>query len=223
MHTCAASDDRKAIIKKWQFDKAAAENFAAIAHNEIPDYQRVIDLSIQIIQHLAIKNPRIIDVGSAIGTTLHALYQAGFENLYGVDNSAEMLARSFARATLIESDHFPVDYGPFDVVISNWVLHFIKDRESYLEDITSSLTPNGVLILTEKVSASPLANELYYDFKRSNGLSEQQIEEKKQRLAGVLVTYPLDWYLARLKSLGFEQIDVVNANSVFVTLLASRR
>ena len=209
-------------INKWQFDKTAAENFAAIARREIPDYQRVIDLSIRVIQRLAIPNPKIIDVGSAIGTTLHALHAAGFTHLYGVDSSAEMLARSFDQATLIHSEQFPVAQGPFDVVIANWVLHFIKDRESYLKAIRDSLRPNGVLILTEKVSGSALANELYYDFKRSNGMTEQQIEEKKQRLAGVLTTYPLNWYLEKLTSVGFRRVEVINAHPVFVTLLASR-
>lgn len=84
------------------------------------------------------------------------------------------------------------------------------------------MTKKGVLILTEKMSGSTLANELYYDFKRSNGMTEEQIEEKKQRLEGVLTTYPLDWYLDKLGKLGFNQIDVVNANTVFVTLLASQ-
>ncbi len=210
-------------IKKWRFDKAAAENFSAIARREIPDYLRVIDLSIQIIKRLNISEPKIIDVGSAIGTTLHALHQAGFTNLYGVDSSAEMLARSFDQATLIQSEKFPVEHKPFDVVMANWVLHFIEDRENYLEAIRHCLSPDGVLILTEKVSASPLANELYYDFKRRNGVTEAQIEEKKQRLEGVLTTYPINWYLDKLKQLGFKQIDVINANTVFVTLLASQR
>lgn len=131
-----------------------------------------------------------------------------------------MLSRSFDKATLIQSESFPVEHGPFDVVIANWVLHFIKDRETYLETITKSLSPNGVLILTEKVVGSSLANELYYDFKRSNGMTEEQIENKKQRLEGVLTTYTINWYLDKLNSLGFKQIDVVNANTVFVTLLA---
>ena len=209
-------------IKKWQFDKDAAENFALIAQREIPDYRRVIDLSIRICKRLEIENPKIIDVGSAIGTTLHALHEAGLENLYGVDSSAEMLARSFDQATLIQSEQFPLEHGPFDVVIANWVLHFIQDRVAYLKDITESLSPNGVLILTEKVSGSALANELYYDFKRANGVTEAEIELKKQRLEGVLTTYPLSWYLNTLEKLGFEQIDIVNANTVFVTLLASR-
>ena len=159
-------------------------------------------------------------MGSAIGTTLHALYEAGLHNIYGVDSSAEMLARSFDKATLIESEQFPAEHGPFDVVIANWVLHFIKDRRAYLEDIKKSLAPGGVLILTEKITGSLLANELYYDFKRRNGMTEEQIEEKKQRLEGVLDTYPLQWYLDNLTELGFKQIDIINANTVFVSLLA---
>ncbi len=131
-----------------------------------------------------------------------------------------MLTRSFNKATLIQSEQFPVDKGPFDFVIANWVLHFIKDREQYLESIKNTLSHHGVLILTEKISGSALANELYYDFKRSNGVTEEEIEEKKQRLEGVLTTYPIKWYLEKLDQLGFKQIDVINANTVFVTFLA---
>lgn len=159
-------------------------------------------------------------MGSAVGTTLHALHQTGLHNLYGVDSSAEMLARSFDQASLIQSEQFPFEHGPFDVVIANWVLHFIKDREAYLRDIKNALSADGVLILTEKVSGSALANELYYDFKRANGVSEEEIEIKKQRLEGVLTTYPLNWYLDTLAGLGFRQVDIINANTVFVTLLA---
>lgn len=131
-----------------------------------------------------------------------------------------MLARSFDKATLIRSERFPIEHGPFDVVIANWVLHFIPQREQYLRAIKDSLSQEGVLILTEKLAGSRLANELYYDFKRRNGMTEQQIEEKKQRLQGVLVPFPLRWYLDTLDSLGFKQVDVIHANTVFVTLLA---
>jgi len=131
-----------------------------------------------------------------------------------------MLSRSFDKATLIESNHFPVEQAPFDIVIANWVLHFIKEREAYLADIKRSLGPEGALILTEKVTASPLANELYHDFKRKNGMNEQQIEEKKQRLEGVLITQPVEWYLDKLNSIGFKRVEILNVNTVFVTFLA---
>ncbi len=71
------------------------------------------------------------------------------------------------------------------------------------------------------MSGSPLANELYHDFKRRNGMTEEQIEEKKQRLEGVLVPYPIDWYLQTLSGLGFENVEIINVNTVFVTFVAS--
>ena len=75
-------------------------------------------------------------------------------------------------------------------------------------------------MLTEKISQSALTESLYHDFKRSNGVSEEEIIEKKQRLQGVLVTYPLSWYMDTLNTLGFHQVDVINANNGFVTFLA---
>lgn len=132
-----------------------------------------------------------------------------------------MLSRSFDKATLIESNQFPVEHGPFDVVIANWVLHFIKDRVNYLHDIKRSLSPGGMLILTEKIAGSLLANELYHDFKRRNGMTEEQIEEKKQRLEGVLIAYPLEWYFEELRKAGFDKIEIINVNTVFFTFMAT--
>ena len=70
----------------------------------------------------------------------------------------------------------------------------IPKREAYLRDIYEGLAPDGILILTEKVSSSPLAHELYYDMKRRNGVTEAEIEKKRRQLEGVLITRPLGWY-----------------------------
>lgn len=144
------SDNDTDITGSWKFNAQVAEQFDHIARREIPDYQRVIDLCIALIQKEQKPNPSIIDVGSATGHTLHCLYEAGFRNLYGVDSSADMLARSFAHATLIQSEHFPVEQGPYDYVLANWVLHFIPERKAYIAEIKSALADNGALLLTEK-------------------------------------------------------------------------
>jgi len=204
----------------WSFNSAIASQFDRIAAREIPDYQRVIDRCVHIVRRLGKANPRVIDVGSAIGATLKALYDAGFTNIYGVDNSQAMLDKSFNKATLILSDKFPVAYGPYDVVIANWVLHFIRDRAAYLSDIRAAMSPGGILLLTEKVSSSKFAHELYYDFKRANGVTEEEIAMKREQIKGVLTTYDLTWYIDKLHELGYTHIDIVNANTVFVTIMA---
>lgn len=207
-------------VTPWTFDAVVADSFEKIADVSIPHYRGVIEKTIEIIRKSGKENPRIIDVGSAVGTTLKRLHEAGFANLYGVDSSESMLQRSFNKAVLIHSEQFPASYAPFDVVIANWVLHFIRDRERYLESIRASMADGGLLILSEKVISSPLAHELYHDLKRSNGLSEDEIRKKQQQLAGVLIPYPLTWYIETLYGLGFKSVDVVDADYSFVTLLA---
>jgi SAM-dependent methyltransferase len=207
-------------ITPWKFDDAVANSFERIADTSIPHYRDVIEKTINIIKKSGKANPKIIDVGSAVGTTLKRLNEAGFTNLYGVDSSESMLQRSFDKAVLIHSEQFPASHGPFDVVIANWVLHFIRDRERYLESIRTSMTSGGLLILSEKVISSPLAHDLYYDFKRSNGLTEEEIHKKQQQLAGVLTPYPLTWYIETLYGLGFKSVDVVDAHYSFVTIMA---
>ena len=211
---------RKNTIGQWRFNASIAQQFQQIAQREIPDYSRVINLCVQIIGKSKQVQPKIIDVGSALGETLRQLHHKGYTSLYGVEASADMLEKSFNQATLIHSEQFPEQHAPFDYVINNWTLHFIEERVAYLQAIKRSLSPGGTLILTDKVSTSALTHELYYDMKRANGLSESEIKQKQQQIAGVLVTYPLTWYIETLNDLGFKQIEVINANPAFVTFMA---
>lgn len=204
----------------WKFNADIAKQFSYIALREIPDYQRVIDKCVHIVKRLAKPDPKVIDIGSAIGTTLEALHMAGITNIYGVDNSQDMLDRSFNKATLIHANDFPLEHGPFDVVIANWVLHFVKEREQYLADIRTSLSRDGILILTEKVSSSEFSHELYYDIKRDNGVREAEIVKKRKQIEGVLATRDVSWYLNILHELGFKHVDIINSNTVFVTIMA---
>lgn len=205
---------------QWRFDENIAQKFQQIAQREIPDYSRVISLSLQIISKSSKEQPKIIDVGSALGETLKQLYQIGYTNLYGVEASADMLDNSFDKATLIHSKNFPEQHAPFDYVINNWTLHFIHERIEYLKAIKRSLTQGGTLILTDKVSTSDFTHELYYDIKRNNGVSEEEIKLKREQIEDVLVTYPITWYIDTLNDLGFEQIEIINANTTFVTFRA---
>lgn len=205
---------------QWQFDAEVAAVFDGIARREIPDYLRVIDLCVRIIRQDERQQPKIIDVGSATGETLRRLHQAGYRNLYGVEASADMIARSFRQATLIHAETFPEAYGPFDYVLNNWTLHFIRNPLNYLEAIYRAMSAGGVLVLSDKVSSSERVHELYHDYKRANGVTEAEIERKRQQIEGVLVTYPVNWYLNTLSSLGFGQIEIINANAAFVTLMA---
>ena len=210
-------------IKPWVFDRDVACDFNEIANKNIPDYERVIAQCVQIISKMGIENPHIIDVGCATGNTLRQLYNAGFTRLTGVDSSQDMLNTiNLPVAQLILSKNFPRHQGRYDAVLANWTLHFIKDRKTYLTAIAESLSTNGVLILTEKTQSSKIMQALYREFKRANGLTDEEIRIKEQQLAGVLTPYPVDWYLRLLPQLGFAQIEIINARYGFVSFLAQK-
>lgn len=116
------------------------------------------------------------------------------------------------------ADNFPIHEAPFDVILANWTLHFIADRENYIKTISASLAEKGLFFLSEKISSSELMKEYYYDFKRANGVTEAEIKEKEKRLQGVLITYPLAWYYNVLFKYGFKKIDILIAERGFMTL-----
>jgi trans-aconitate methyltransferase len=200
----------------WKFDKAVAKTFAEHVRRHIPNYEQVINQSVEIC-NLYKKDSKIIDVGCAIGETLTQLHTRGFTNIYGVDNSQDMLDQCPKVATLINSNSFPIDV--FDVVLINWTLHFIKDKEQYLKDVFANLAAGGTLVLSEKTSLDPFAIKMYHNFKRSQGVSEEEIRIKEQRTKDVMFIDSADWYLTMLKNIGFSKVYIINASWCFTTFV----
>lgn len=211
-------------IAPWQFDSAVSDYFDSHARQHIPDYERVIDLSVKICQRSCSTNDLIVDVGSATGYTIKRLHQVGFKNLVGIDASADMLSKCqhLPIAKWIHSDQFVKDLGPYQAVLCNWTLHFVENKIEYLTRIVDSLHDDGLLILSEKTSNHGLDLELYHDFKRRQGVSDQAIQEKAQRLQGVMFVDSVDWYLRTLTKIGFSSVSIINAAPCFTTFLCRK-
>jgi SAM-dependent methyltransferase len=205
----------------WEFDKTVATRFQQEAETHIPDYQKVIDLEISIIEKkFQSTDIKIIDVGSALGHTLDNLYSKGFTNIQGVESSQAMIDQSKHREKIIYSDTFPND--KFDVVLANWTVHFIKEKEKYLQAVFNSLNDNGILIVSDKMTQNPLITEMYYEWKLSNGVSLTAIKEKEQKLIGIMLSEHLDLYLEMLYRIGFSKVDLINSRFNFNTLLCCK-
>ena len=207
----------------WTFDKAVADRFQQEATQHIPDYQRVINMCYGLSEagFRGNKSVNIIDVGSALGHTMDKFIKGGYTNVYGVDNSPSMVQASLYPDRVTLSDSFPTD-KKWDMVLANWTLHFIQNREEYIRDICDSLNPGGVMIITDKMDHPIELERLYHNFKRKNGVSDEIIIKKKAALQGVLVPRPIDWYLDLLKSLNFSRIQIVNSCFMFSTIYAKK-
>jgi SAM-dependent methyltransferase len=209
-------------IDIWKFDDKVADRFQDEANAHIPDYTRVIDLCVDYtkIVHKNNKDIKIIDVGSALGYTIDKFKQSGYKNVFGVDNSPSMQSKSLHSESVIISDSLPT--GPWDCVIANWTLHFIKERESYLRSMFEQLSPSGLVIISDKMTHSVETENLYHNFKRNNGVSEEIIQSKKLSLVGILTCMPLTWYLETMHKIGFVDIQVINTRYMFSTIYAKK-
>lgn len=205
----------------WEFNKEVADRFESEARNNIPDYERVIDLCLQIAKIKLPSYPSLIDVGSATGITMDKFIESGFTHTYGVESSQAMIDKCQHKSMIVHSDKFPTGIK-INMVMANWTLHFIKERKQYIRDIYNGLYDNGVFILSEKTEQSEEVKELYYQFKRNNGVSQQYIEEKEKQLKGYMDLYPAEWYINTLKEVGFKNIQIINARLGFVTFYCEK-
>ncbi len=220
------------------FDKRVAAVFDNMLHRSIPFYREiqrmVVECAIPFIQ----PDTAVYDLGCSIGTTLLALSKASLPvpvTLLGVDGSEAMLAR--CRETLASSSvpiplvyhdlniPFPFQRASFISMILSLQFLMKENRKPLLHDIFRALVPNGAFILVEKVKfRSPLVQSHfqkgYYDFKRRNGYSEEEIYRKEEALKHVLVPLSIEKNKKWLKEAGFSIIQTFFQWYNFVGFLA---
>ena len=204
----------------WTFDDTVAQRFQLEAATHIPDYDRVIDMCVNIVNYSFPKTATIIDVGSALGFTVDKFLKAGYTEVTGLEVSESMKNNSLHQDRIVLSNTMPDQ--KYNVVLANWTLHFILERKEYLTDIFNKLVHGGILILSEKMSQPYPLKDLYYNWKRSNGVSQETIMSKEQKLKGVLETKPLMWYLEILEKIGFAEIECINSRFGFNTLICKK-
>jgi len=202
---------------KFKF-KQIANSYYEHVSKHIPNYDRVINKSIEVCQ-LYNSNANILDFGSANGQTLQKLYNQGFTNLHGVEIERTMRAVS---PKLVAGYYEQMPNLQFSVILANWVLHFVEDKISLLEQFYRQLEPNGSLIISEKLSTDPIIKSFYYERKREQGANEQDIITKEKSLKGVMHIENLSWYINQLNIIGYRQIEVIDGDWGFISLLVKK-
>ena len=209
----------------WVFDAEVAAKFQTHAQQHIPDYLSVIDDAVALASGSCAKDAPIAEIGCATGATLARLHAAGFTNVTGTDMSEPMLEQcNPAHARLLLTSEFPTAFGPYQLVLANWTLHFLppEKRRPFFAEIYAGLLPGGYLMLTEKCVTSPVMAAQYHAWKRSVGVTQAEIDAKAAALKGVMFSMPANWIISELHSLGF-RVDVWRAAYGFITFLAEKR
>jgi len=208
-------------IAEFAFDEKVAAVFADMLKRSVPGYGAIISLIAVFAKKYAQPNTVIYDLGCSLGACSLAIAN-NVENckIYGFDVSEPMIreakklvseSENGEKISLFCEDITKINFEKTSFVVLNLTLQFIKpqEREALLRKIYSSLTSNGVLILTEKVSGAEqndFFTDLYYDFKRANGYNETEISKKRLALENVLISDSEEAHTQRLKRVGFSDV-----------------
>jgi SAM-dependent methyltransferase len=92
---------------------------------------------------------RVLDAGMGDGEFAEWVARRLTSDVIAVDQSAWMVERAQERgvaAHMGEIGSLPCESGSFDVVVANWVLHFLDDLDTGLADLERVLRPGGRLV-----------------------------------------------------------------------------
>jgi len=217
-------DTISAIEGGWKFTDNVAENFDAHVRKSIPLYEEVQRMVVDMSEWFVRDGSTIYDIGSSTGETilhLHNKHIAKQNVRYiGIDNSKGMVKQAQEKITaknvkFLHRDVLKIIFDEADLVISLFTMHFLSaaERLQILQKAYQCLRDGGALIMAEKVLAeegriNDLWTELYWDFKKRQGLQDDQILQKARSLRGILRPFTITENLKQLRMIGFKSIDI---------------
>ena len=211
----------------FEFNSDVVRVFDDMVARSVPFYLELQYMLVELAKKFHQPGGRVYDLGCATGTTLINLRKALGESApayVGYDNAPEMLTKAREkletqgvsdRVSLVLCDL--LDRPPIEdasVVTMCWTLQFIRppQRAEVVRHIYDGMRPGGILLVIDKVlNTHPVTNqafiELYYEFKRRNGYSNEEIARKREALENVLIPYRLDENLTLFREAGFGAVE----------------
>ena len=184
--------------EKWEFNDEVARCFKNMLERSIPGYQPMRALSYELGTRFVQPDTLIVDAGCSTGMAVEPFVERfkDTNDFLLIDNSPAMAAASkelFSKFPGVE-----VRAGNL------WENLPLKDTASLVLSVLS-------LQFMEKIvseNMDDLMVELYYDMKRRNGYSEEQIMDKRRSLENVLSPLKPEWNVDMLRTAGFDKVDM---------------
>lgn len=235
--------DANSGSRDFQFDEKVASVFDDMLRRSVPFYTEQQAMVNALGKRLFQKATAIYDLGCSLGTTLLNFCQdigPEAKELIGYDNSTAMVEKARTEIKGRGMDHaIQIRHGDLNdgVAIENaglvtmlWSLQFVRPlkRDNLIRGIYDGMVENGALIVTEKVLTNNthmnrLFIDLYYDYKRTQGYSDQEILRKREALENVLVPYRIDENMEMFRRNGFEMCETFVQYYNFVGFLCIKQ
>lgn len=215
-------DETNEINGKWEFDENVTKVFGDMLSRSIPDYDMMRELVFKIGKNFIKEGSEIVDMGCSNGLSIEEFVKAFPDNRFHLfDVSVPMLDACkdrFSDRPLVFVRNNDLRNGlpvrDFDLALSILTLQFtpIEYRQNILQDVYDKLNEGGAFILVEKVlgNSAQIDNlfvKEYYDIKKDNGYTQEQIANKRKSLEGVLVPLTASFNEHLLHQVGFKYVD----------------
>lgn len=213
--------------RHWQFDEQVTACFDDMLERSIPQYAAMRQAVFAVACPYVQEHTDIVDIGCSRGEALAPFVDryGALNRFTGLEISPPMLAAArerfkgmIAAGVVRIREHdlrqaYPLGLRA-SLTLSILTIQFtpIEYRLRLVRDIFNSTLPGGAFILVEKILGASaemdaLLVERYYDIKRRNGYSQDEITRKRLALEGVLVPVTAKWNEDLLRLAGFGQIE----------------
>ena len=222
--------------KHWEFNEAVTNCFDNMLERSIPGYNRMRELVFEFGKEFVQEHTTIVDIGCSLGNAIYPFVEKFHQSCHfiGIEPSLSMVAKVRERYQkeiekgIVEIFEKKVEeYVPkqnVSLILSVLTLQFvnIEDRCRVVQELYASLVPQGAMILVEKTNSAnfDLYEKIYYDLKRKNGYTEEQIYSKKESLSNCLVPLSREDNVKMLKMAGFKNIECIWTDIMFSAWIA---
>ena len=189
--------------EKWEFNGEVAACFANMLERSIPDYRSMRALTYKLGERFIQPETLIVDVGCSTGLAVEP-----FVVKYGQSNNFLLVDNAPAMVEACEK-RFQADVNV--TVRQGNICMPTSYRPWMLKQIYDGLTDGGALIFVEKIlseNMDDLMVDLYYEMKRENGYTDEQIMSKRRSLENVLSPLKAEWSVDMMRTAGFRQVDM---------------
>jgi len=149
------------------------------------------------------------------------------DRVEGMLDAARQRLVDDVRVEFVQEDLASYKFSQGSMVISYYTLQFVQPRirQDVVNRIYESLDWGGAFVLFEKVRApdarfQDLTIQLYHDFKRDQGFSEEDILNKQRSLKGVLEPFSTQGNLDLMRRAGFVDIFSIMKSICFEGFIA---
>ena len=227
------------VNKSWVFNKKVAKNFDKHVNQSIPDYSDLQNYIASLSEWFLKDGALIYDLGCSTGETIKRITSLNVTTkieIIGIDSKSSMLKLAERKnkkrkknivVRFKKQNIEKIKFNKCNLVICILTFPFLNNelRKKILKRIYNSLQDGGALIAVDKINArsgfvNNVLNDLYYDFKLKQKITEKDIINKSKSLRSSIHTHSEKKIFEFIKKAGFKEYDTFFRHFNFIGYIA---